>query len=244
MISIKGFGNWFGLIVSLTIMMGFGSAPIALAATAEADQVCDPAADYFLGAEDYPEAARLHRILVKQHPGDALAHYHLGFAEGMMGDQADETDQYQTAVRLGLKDWGLYLNLGRVYLEKGEFAPATEAFKQAVTLGPNHPEAHFNLGLAYERRGMLASAASELTQSLALDPSQTDGRNMLAVVNAEQGNYPEAQAIWSGLVRSQPSFTTARVNLAILDETLKKHGSGALALTPGSLESAFASKPQ
>src|SRR5208283_631647 len=126
MTSIKWFGGKLVAIVSLMLMMGLGSMPIVQAATADRDQVCNPTADYFLGSEDYAEAARLHRALIKQHPNDALAHYHLGFAEGMMGDQADEIDQYQTAVRLGLNDWGLYLNLGRVYLEKGNLEPAAE----------------------------------------------------------------------------------------------------------------------
>lgn len=238
---IKWFGNQFRAIVSVALVMGFSSAPTAWAAAAEVDQVCNPTADYFLGSEDYPEAARLHRVLIEQHPNDALAHYHLGFAEGMMGDRADEIAQYQTAARLGLKDWGLYLNLGRVYLEKGDLGPATEAFRQAAVLGPNHAEAHFNLGLAYERRGMLSDASGELTKSLELDPSQADARNMMAVVNAEQGNYAAARAIWTGLVRSQPNFTTAHANLAILDESIKKHASGVVALPAQGFESASAS---
>jgi len=237
---IKLLRNQFGAVFSLALVLGLGYAP-KMAAAAAGEQVCNPTADYFLGSEDYPEAARLHRVLIKEHPGDALAHYHLGFAEGMMGDQADEIDQYQTAVRLGLKDWGLYLNLGRAYLEKGNLGSATEAFKQSVALGLDHPEAHFNLGLAYERSGLLSDASKELAQSLALAPSQPDARNMMAVVSAEQGNYAAARAIWIGLVHAQPNFTTASANLAILDQAIKQRTSGAGARTAQGFESASAS---
>jgi Flp pilus assembly protein TadD len=225
-------------------MLTISLVAVARAAGGGNSQVCDATADYFLGNEDYTEAARLHRVIVVEHPNDALAHYHLGFAEGMMGQSADELDQYQTAARLGLKDWGLYLNLGRVYLEQGRSGLATDAFQTAVALGPDHPEAHFNLGLAYERQGMLTLASTELAKSLVLDPSQNDARNMLAVVDAEQGNYLAAQTIWTNLARSQPSFTPAHANLAILESALKRHGSGERALSAPSFQSASASSPQ
>ncbi|HEX4209322.1 MAG TPA: tetratricopeptide repeat protein [Candidatus Binataceae bacterium] len=228
------------LVLILTV---FAVRPIGAAADAD-HQVCNATADYFLGNEDYPETARLHRLFIAEHPNDALAHYHLGYAEGMMGQSSDELDQYQTAVRLGLRDWGLYLNLGRVHLEQGQLGPATSAFQSAVALGPEHAEAHFNLGLAYERQGNLSAAATELTQSLALDPSQSDARNMLAVVDAEQGNYHAAQVIWAELIRSQPNFAPAQANLAILETTLKQRTAGSAALSARSFQSASASGPR
>jgi Flp pilus assembly protein TadD len=231
-------------IILLATMLTIGLVPVAHAASNQDEQICDATADYFLGNQDYPEAARLHRLIVEEHPNDALAHYHLGFAEGMMGQNADELDQYQRAAHLGLKNWDLYLNLGRVYLEQGRIGPATDAFQSAVALGPGYPEAHFNLGLAYERQGMLAPASAELVKSLALDPSQRDARNMLAVVDAEQGNYLAARTIWIELVHSQPSFAPAQANLAILESALKRHGPGERALAVPSFESASASGTQ
>ena len=225
-------------------MLTISLALVAHAASNQDDQICDATADYFLGNQDYPEAARLHRLIVEEHPNDALAHYHLGFADGMMGQNAAELDQYQTAAHLGLKNWDLYLNLGRVYLEQGQIGPATDSFQSAVTLGPDHPEAHFNLGLAYERRGMLAPAAAELEKSLVLDPTQSDARNMLAVVDAEQGNYLAARTIWAELARSQPSFAPAQANLAILESALKRHGASEGAFAVPSFQSASASTTQ
>ena len=35
--------------------------------------------------EDYSSAVTLHRKFLSSHPNDALAHYHLGFAYGMVG---------------------------------------------------------------------------------------------------------------------------------------------------------------
>lgn len=124
----------------LAVILVFSLIPGAdgLAKAPDPDPVCNPAADYFLGNEDYPEAVRLHLLVVHQHPEDALAHYHLGFSEGMMGDSRGEIAQYRQAAALGLKDWDLYLNLGRALLEKSETGPAVSALQQAVALGPDH----------------------------------------------------------------------------------------------------------
>ena len=43
---------------------------------------------------------------------NALAHYHLGFAYGMVGRHQEEIDEYRRAVALRLTDWTLFLNLG------------------------------------------------------------------------------------------------------------------------------------
>ena len=79
------------------------------------EQICDIRADAALGLKDYQTAIRLHRYLLRSHPNDALAHYHLGFAYGMVGRSAEEIDEYQKAVTLGLHSWDLFLNLGLAY---------------------------------------------------------------------------------------------------------------------------------
>jgi hypothetical protein len=56
------------------------------------ERVCDIRADFFRGVEDYAEAIRLHRQTVHKNPGNALAHCHLGFAQGMIENTAAEID--------------------------------------------------------------------------------------------------------------------------------------------------------
>ena len=61
------------------LLLSLGIARMTRAAGGE-QQVCDVRADYVLGIEDYREAIRLHAEVVHEHPDNALAHYHLGFA--------------------------------------------------------------------------------------------------------------------------------------------------------------------
>ena len=212
--------------VLLVLAVVLAQGPVASArAAAEVDsqeQICDPLADYFLGMEDYKEAIRLHLKVIQEHPDNALAHYHLGFAYGMLGQHRDELTQYREAIDLGLSDWALFLNLGMLYLENERLEAATDILQLSTLLGPDRSETHFNLGLAYERRGRLTEAEQQFLLSLRLDPNQAEARNMLGVIYAEQGNYARAREEWSDLSRTQPTYEPARANLAALDHL--EHG--------------------
>ena len=205
-------GNAFGAaILLLSLSVAYNAS-----AAGDAQQVCDVRADYALGVEDYSDAIRLHSEIVREHPNDALAHYHLGFAEGMMGDKKAEVREYQRAAALGLRDWDLFLNLGLAQIDIGDLDAATDSLRQAVILGENHSESHFNLALAYERRGLLADAKRETLASIRLDPRQADARNLLGVIDAQQGQTFRASLVWSELVRDMPDYAPARANLALL----------------------------
>ena len=178
--------------------------------------VCDVGADYALGVEDYPEAIRRHAEVVRKDPDDALAHYHLGFAHGMMGNRTAEVSEYQRAAALGLRNWDLFLNLGLAQLEIGDLDAATKSLRRAVVLGGDHSESHFNLALVYQRRGLLADAEREMLESLRLNPEQPDARNSLGVIYAQEGQTALASMVWRELIREMPGYEPARTNLALL----------------------------
>ena len=202
-------------IGTVILLLSLAVARIASAGAAE-QQVCDARADYALGVEDYSEAIRLHAEVVRKHPDDALAHYHLGFAQGMIGNRAAEVREYQRAAALGLKNWDLFLNLGLAQLENGDLGAATCSLRNAVLMGENHPESHFNLALVYERRGLLADAEREIQASLRLNPGQPDARNLLGVIYARQERTDRAWLEWRELVHDVPDYQPARTNLALL----------------------------
>jgi Tfp pilus assembly protein PilF len=207
----------FRLLFALLICSAMSWPNIARASgTGSGNQVCDPQADYYLGMEDYPAAIRRHLVVIREHPDNALAHYHLGFAYGVTGQHRPELREYRRAVDLGLDDWQVFLNLGLAYLEEGQLQGATQVLRLATLLGPYQPETHFNLGLTYERRGMLTEAEREMLFSLRLNPQEVDARNTLGLIYAEEGRFPLAREEWSDLLSADPAYTPARENLAIL----------------------------
>ena len=204
-------------VAAIALLLAWLWSPAAVAVNPGEERVCDTTADYFLGAENYPEAIRLHREVLRKHPENALAHYHLGFAEGMAGDKTQELNEYRRAAALGLLSWDLFVNMGLALFENGSLEAATDALRLAVRLGPGRPESHFNLGLIYERRDMLAEAEQEMLASLRLEPEQLDARNMLGVIYARQGDKARAAAQWRNGLRNAPDHGPARANLTILD---------------------------
>jgi tetratricopeptide (TPR) repeat protein len=206
-----------GVVVTAMVLLSFGVGDDALARPIE-EQVCDPRADYSLGIEDYAEAIRLHQGVVHQHPDNALAHYHLGFAEGMMGQRAAEIAEYQRADALGLRNWDLFLNLGMAQFEEGELDRAAASLRRAVLLGEDHFESHFNLALVDERRGMLAEAERETLAALRLNPRQTEALNLQGAIYAREGQTVRASRIFQEIIRDQPEYQPARANLLILDD--------------------------
>jgi tetratricopeptide (TPR) repeat protein len=225
------------ILAAIALIAQFAIVSLPAIAGQGDDKVCDPLADYYLGMEDYPAAIRRHDVVIREHPDSALAHYHLGFAYGVLGDHQRELTEYRKAVELGLSDWELFLNLGLVYMETGRSADALAVLRLSALLGSLRPETHFNLGLAYERLSMLRQAEQELLLSLRLDPDQMNARNMLGVVYAEEGNYARAYQEWSDLAASNPEFAPARANLSILQRVERRDINGPLHV------SGFASAP-
>jgi tetratricopeptide (TPR) repeat protein len=177
--------------------------------------ICDPLADYFLGAGDYPEAIRLHALIVARHPNNALAHYHLGFAFGLEGETRSEIHEYERAVALGLRIFDLFLNLGVARFDRGDLVGATEAFKQASTL-TDRPEVNFDLALVYERRAMLPEAESEILLALAKNPNAIEYLNVRAAIAAEKGDAEKARDIWIAILSRHPQYAPALANLQTL----------------------------
>ena len=220
--SHRGTGIALLLVFGLSLLPQGSLAAAVGASSSQDEEVCDPLADYFLGMEDYPEAIRRHVLVIKSHPDNALAHYHLGFSYGLMGEHQQELSEYQTAIDLGLDDWQLFLNLGLLYLEAGNPREAMQVLKLATLLGPGRAETHFNLGIAYQRLAMLPEAEQEILLSLQIEPEQVDGRNTLGTIYAEEGKYSRAQDTWDELVAADPDYAPARQNLVILQQV--EHG--------------------
>jgi tetratricopeptide (TPR) repeat protein len=205
------------LVAAISLLLACLRSPVAVAVNPAEAQICDARADYFLGTENYPEAIRLHREVLRKHPENALAHYHLGFAEGMVGDRIRELNEYRRAAALGLLSWDLFLNTGLAQFEDGSLESATDALRLAIRLGPSLPEPHYDLGLIYERRDMLTEAEQEMLATLRLDPHQLDARNVLGIIYARQGHRTRAIDQWRDLLRDAPDYGPARANLAIFD---------------------------
>ena len=223
--------------MATVVLLALSGSVFAGSAATAGNQVCDVKADFALGREDYATAIKFHQEVVHSDPSDALAHYHLGFAYGMVGRSAEELSEYLTSVRLGLKHWDLFLNLGLAYLQQQKLDRAIEALEAAASLGPEHAEPHFNLALAYESEGRLSDALREITAARRLAPNDLEAANINAIIFVKMGDFAPARNIWRLLTSTAPDYVAARENLAILDRLLTHHN-------PSGFQSEFAFEDQ
>jgi len=230
-------------VAAIALLFVSVCGPRGIAADLGEDPSCDTKADSFLDVENYPEAIRLYRESLRKDPSNALAHYHLGFAEGMAGDKQGELNEYQRAAGLGLSRWDLFVNMGISLLENGNLKAATDALRHAVGLDPSRPESHFNLGLVYERRDMLTEAEQEMRATLRLEPGELDARNMLGVIYARQGNATRASVEWRDLLQDAPDYSPARANLMMLGGKQSVSGGDTEALLRPSLRPPLPNPP-
>ena len=57
-----------GFLIVVLLAGLFGRVATVMAGVLSGNEICDTKADYFLGVEDYPETAKLHRLLIAAHP--------------------------------------------------------------------------------------------------------------------------------------------------------------------------------
>jgi Flp pilus assembly protein TadD len=222
-----------GITALFLLSLAIGTCSFA---GADDGQVCDVDADYSLGVEDYSETIRRHLEVVRQHPDKAIAHYHLGFAQGMAGNRTEEIREYQRAQALGLRSWDLFLNKGLALVEDGDLDAGVESIRQATRVGGDHFEAHFELARLDERIGRLAEAERETLASLRLSPEDAGARNLLGVIYAEQGHTVHADSIWRELVQELPYYEPARINLSLLSSATSATSGDSAAPPPTSLQ--------
>jgi Flp pilus assembly protein TadD len=213
---------------AMALLIFLSAVVFSTRAAAADEEICDGPADLALGLEDYASAVTLHHKHLSSDPSDALAHYHLGFAYGMLGRPVDEISEYLKAVNLGLHKWDLFLNLGLAYFEQKQLGKAIGTLETAALLGPEHAEAHFNLALAYERRKSLGQALREIRVSRRLAPNDPDAANTNAIICAEMGDFSCASDLWTHLVQAAPHYAPARANLAMLTRSRRHDLSYAL----------------
>ena len=84
------------IVYAVAALVMVFSAVTASATVMAEERVCDVAADVALELGDYPTAIALHRRLLHSEGNNALAHYHLGFAYGMLGSRKSPLSEIRT----------------------------------------------------------------------------------------------------------------------------------------------------
>ncbi len=132
---------------------------------------CSQAGDRAMEEGDIETGLREHARYVVDHPNNPLAHYHLGYAFGQIGDIEHEIAHYEAAISLGyLHNGQLFFNLGMAYSETAQYNKAIESFNKALNLEPNSIDVLMELSRIYHEIGDVRNERVILKRHLKLEP--------------------------------------------------------------------------
>ena len=118
---------------------------------------------------------------------------------------------------------GVFAELARMVLRRGELSPAAAFAAQATSLEPGETSHHLLLARILYRGGDLDGAGSSLRIALSLNPRNVSLVRELAAVETKAGRHDKAAATWNALLNAGGDEAAAHEGLADIYLRLRDH---------------------
>jgi tetratricopeptide (TPR) repeat protein len=157
-------------------------------------------------------------------PKNREAHRILGLVDAELADRAPlgkaATYSSQALMHLeqayagGVRDPGVLLTLGRLYVQAGQYPKGIETINNFLLAEPGYPDAVLLLVEAYDDTGEAAQAISQLEVLVADHPDLVRAETWLAELYERSNRWKEAAAKWGELAIQSPRTGNYRVRRA------------------------------
>jgi tetratricopeptide (TPR) repeat protein len=125
------------------------------------------------GLQRYAEAEPYFRAVLDADPGNAVAHFNLGYSYDKRGQYAKAVEAFCEATRLNPRIDRAWYGLGLAYAALGKHEDAAKALREAATLQPMNPHAWYQLGMAYYKLHNPEKVDEVVMHMLRFDPKMT-----------------------------------------------------------------------
>ena len=129
---------------------------------------------------------------IRQNPGNATAHYHLGMTYLQMNRNLEALETFQKAVGLAPESAPAQAGRGVALSRLGKHLQAITAFRRALSLNPNDPLSHLNLGVTYVRLGRHHRGRQSIIEAIRLEPDYPEAHYELGLANLSLHNRASA----------------------------------------------------
>jgi predicted O-linked N-acetylglucosamine transferase (SPINDLY family) len=160
-----------------------------------------------------PEAERIYRQVLAQHPNHAEALHLLGVLKGQAGRLDMAVESIQRAIAICSTNAFYYSDLGKALEDIGRLDEAIAACRQAIRLKPELANAHYNMGVALQGNGQLDEAIVAYRQAIRLKPDYPGAHCNLGNALKDIGQLDEAIASYRQAIRFKPDYAGAHSNL-------------------------------
>ena len=129
---------------------------------------------YLLASQErFAEAEPYFLAVLREDPGNAVAHFNLGYAHDKRGQYKRAVHEFREATRLNPKIDRAWYGLGLAHAHLGQHREAAEALEQAATLQPMNHHAWYQLGMALHTTGNTERFEQVVMHLLRFDPKMT-----------------------------------------------------------------------
>ena len=137
---------------------------------------------------------------VKQNPGNARAHYCLGYILTRKASLDAPATTFAKTVALRVRD---------------SLAEAISEYEEALRLEPDNALFHYDLGAALAEKGSIEGAIREYRATIKLNPRSSMARNDLSTTLFTQGDFDESIVQAREAVRLNADLSQAHYNLGL-----------------------------
>ena len=123
--------------------------------------------------ERFAEAEPFFQAVLRADPGNAVAHFNLGYTLDKRGQYDKAIHAFREATRLNPKIDRAWYGLGLAHAQLGQHREAAEALEQAATLQPMNHHAWYQLGMALHTTGNKERFEQVVMHLLRFDPKAT-----------------------------------------------------------------------
>ena len=162
---------------------------------------------------DYVTAGMDYEKYLAQKPGDAAAHFDLGYVYTAQKERVKAIAEYRKAIALDPRMAQAYLNLGISLLDDDAKA-AIAPLQKATELNYDYAQGHYLLGTAEERAGQSADAVKEYTIAVKLDPNNYPEHLALARAELAVGNASAAEPEFREALKLKANDAESELGLA------------------------------
>ena len=135
---------------------------------------CSNRVAYILaGLERYAEAEPYFRAALDADPGNAVAHFNLGYTYDKRGMLEKAIEAFRAATRLNPRIDRAWYGMGLAHAALGKHEDAAKALREAATLQPMNPHAWYQLGMAYHKLHNPEKVNEVVMHLLRFDPKMT-----------------------------------------------------------------------
>ena len=167
----------------------------------------------FIDEQNYDEAEKLCRVLIRLRPSYSDPYSYLGKIAVVRGKPAESIAYFKESLRLNNEVGEVHEDLAGALESLGRLDEAAEHYQEVLRLMPEWCQNYNKLGVIRAKQGELNQAVSLFKKALEVHPDCAEAYCNLGKVSAQQGKMDEAVGYWTKSLRVKPEQADVLENL-------------------------------